>query len=61
MASQALLFSEPSIAETCVWCELSEGIDPAEWAVVCRYGKIEETYRLAFDPKRYVPEPVEKW
>jgi len=37
MAFQGLLFSEPSIAETCVWCELSEGIDPAEWARLCRY------------------------
>jgi hypothetical protein len=37
MASQGLLFSEPSIAETCVWCELSEGIDPGEWASLCRY------------------------
>lgn len=37
MVSQGLLFSEPSIAETCVWCELSEGIDPAQWASLCRY------------------------
>jgi hypothetical protein len=37
MASQGLLFSEPSIAETGVWCNLSEGIDPAEWASLCRY------------------------
>jgi len=37
MASQGLLFSEPLIAETCVWCELSEGIDPAKWASLCRY------------------------
>jgi len=37
MESQGLLFSEPSIAETCVWCELSEGIDPAQWAMLCRY------------------------
>ena len=37
MASQGLLFSEPSIAETCVWCELSEGIDPAKWASLCRH------------------------
>ena len=35
--SQELLFSEPSIAETGVWCELNEGIDPAEWASLCRY------------------------
>jgi hypothetical protein len=37
MASQGLLFSEPSIVETCVWCELSEGIDLAEWASLCCY------------------------
>jgi len=37
MATQGLLFSEPSIAETGVWCSLSEGIDPAEWAMLCRY------------------------
>ncbi len=34
---QGLLFSEPSIAETGVWCELKEGINPEEWAVLCRY------------------------
>ncbi|MBN1803862.1 MAG: hypothetical protein JW837_01305 [Sedimentisphaerales bacterium] len=37
MVSQGLLFSEPSIAETCVWCELTEGIDPGQWASLCRY------------------------
>jgi hypothetical protein len=37
MVSQGLLFSEPSIAETCVWCELAEGIDPGQWASLCRY------------------------
>ena len=36
MSSQGLLFSEPTIAETGVWCELSEEIDPAQWASVCR-------------------------
>jgi hypothetical protein len=36
MSSQGLLFSEPSVAETGVWCTLSEEIDPAEWAGVCR-------------------------
>ncbi len=36
MSSQGLLFSEPSIAETGVWCELSEEIDPAQWAGICR-------------------------
>ena len=39
--SQGLLFSEPSIAETGVWCSLNEGIDPKEWARVCRFiGKL---------------------
>ena len=35
-AGQALLFSEPSIAETGVWCVLNEEVDPAEWAGLCR-------------------------
>jgi hypothetical protein len=34
--SQGLLFSEPSISETGVWCTLSEEIDPADWAGLCR-------------------------
>ena len=34
--NQGLLFSEPSIAETGVWCTLNPGIDPAEWAGICR-------------------------
>ena len=34
---QGLLFSEPSCAETGIWCELSDGIDPGEWARVCRH------------------------
>ena len=37
MASQGLLFSEPSIAETGVWCNLADGIDPAEWAISVHY------------------------
>ena len=37
MASQELLFSEPSIAETGIWCTLSDGIDPAQWASLCRF------------------------
>ncbi len=35
--SQGLLFSEPSYSETGVWCSLNEGIDPKEWARVCRF------------------------
>ncbi len=37
MNTQGLLFSEPSIAETGVWCRLNEDIDPAEWAKLCRH------------------------
>ena len=34
--TQPLLFDVPSIAETGVWCQLADGIDPAEWAGFCR-------------------------
>ncbi len=37
MIAQGLLFSEPSIAETGVWCKLADGIDPAQWASFCRF------------------------
>ncbi len=37
MEAQGLLFSEPSIAETGVWCQLNDGIDPAQWASLCRF------------------------
>lgn len=36
MSSQGLLFAEPAIAETGLWCELTDGIDPTRWARVCR-------------------------
>ena len=35
--SQGLLFAEPAIAETGLWCELSDGIDPERWAKLCKY------------------------
>jgi hypothetical protein len=57
MASQGLLFSEPSIAETGVWCTLNDGIDPAEWAYLCRKlgqmssGRFQEARsKLSSDP-----------
>ena len=37
MKSQGILFSELSCAETAVWCELSDGIDPSKWAGLCRH------------------------
>ena len=57
MASQGLLFSEPSIAETCVWCELSEGIDPAEWANLCRYIGTLSQKDFECIRKQILPEP----
>lgn len=35
--TQPLLFDIPTIAETGVWCQLADGIDPAEWAGLCRH------------------------
>lgn len=35
-SSQGVLFSEPLYTETGVWCELAPGIDPKEWAALCR-------------------------
>ena len=35
--SQGLLFSEPLYTETGVWVELNPGIEPEEWAFLCRY------------------------
>ncbi len=41
--SQGFLFSEPSIAETGVWCDLNVEIDPAQWAGICRHiGKMSK-------------------
>lgn len=34
--TQPLLFDIPAIAETGVWCQLNDGIDPAQWAGICR-------------------------
>ena len=36
MSSQGILFAEPAVAETGLWCELAGGLDPARWAGVCR-------------------------
>ena len=34
--TQPLLFDIPAIAETGVWCQLADGIDPGQWAGICR-------------------------
>lgn len=55
--SQGLLFSEPSYSETGVWCILNPGIDPAEWAGLCRFlGKMStDDFKKA--KKRIVGSP----
>ncbi len=58
MASQGLLFSEPSIAETCVWCDLSEGIDPAEWASLCRYIGTLSLKEFECVREKILPQPM---
>lgn len=57
MSSQGLLFAEPAIAETGLWCELADGIDPARWARLCRHlGNLTpEQFRKA--EKRLYPNP----
>ncbi len=48
--SQGILFSEPSIAETGVWCELNQEIDPSAWAFICRkIGKMSYEEFSLFD------------
>ncbi len=37
MVRPGVLFSQECIAETGLWCELATGIDPTEWAKVCRF------------------------
>lgn len=40
--SQGFLFAEPSISDVCVWTQLRDGIDPADWAYLCRHlGNLE--------------------
>ena len=37
MSLQTCLFSESTMVETGLWCELTEGIDPRRWAQLCRF------------------------
>jgi len=58
--SQELLFSESSIAETGVWCTLSEGIDPSKWASLCRCIGNLETSEFERVSAMLQPEPKRK-
>lgn len=37
MVRPGVLFSQECLAETGLWCELASGIDPTQWARVCRF------------------------
>ena len=34
--SQSQTFNELGVGEIAVWCRLNPGIDPAQWAYLCR-------------------------
>jgi len=54
MYSQGFLFAEPSVSDVCVWTQLRDGIDPADWAYLCRYlGNLEpqQFYRILYQVK----------
>ena len=55
--SQGLLFSEPLYTETGVWCELSDGLDPHEWASLCRYIGNLSPKKFRRVSKKVVPDP----
>ena len=59
--SQGLLFSEPLYTETGVWCELSEGLDPQEWASLCRYIGSLSPRKFRRVSKKVVPNPDSLW
>ena len=55
--SQGLLFSEPLYTETGVWVELSEGLDPEQWASVCRYIGSLSPQKFKQVKKKIYPNP----
>ena len=36
MSSQGRIFNELGAGEIAVWCRLNPGIDPSQWALLCR-------------------------
>lgn len=57
MSSQGLLFAEPTIAETGLWCELADGLDPARWARLCRHLGNLTPREFTKAEKRLCPNP----
>jgi hypothetical protein len=59
MTLQACLFSESSVVETGLWCELTQGIDPLDWARLCRFlGQQTPTSFAAIARKVLVEDPL---
>ena len=57
MSSQGLLFTEPAIAETGLWCELADGLDPERWAKLCKYLGSLSPKQFDMAEKRLFPSP----
>lgn len=57
MSSQGLLFAEPSMTETGLWCELSDGLDPARWGRLCWCLGNLHPQEFAKAEKRLYPNP----
>lgn len=55
--AQGLLFSEPLYTETGVWCELTTGLDPEEWASLCRYLGSLSPKQFKQVKKKLYPDP----
>jgi len=56
-ASQGVLFWEPLYTETGVWCELTPGIDPAQWAGLCRHIGTLSSRQFRQAQKKVLPNP----
>ena len=61
MNTQPLLFDIPSFAETGVWCQLNDGIDPAQWAGLCRkIGQLTPEQFQDVQNRLFPPKPRKK-
>ena len=61
MNTQPLLFDIPSFAETGVWCQLNDGIDPAQWAGLCRkIGQLTPQQFQEAQNRLFPPKPCKK-
>ena len=59
--NQSLLFCEPAIAETGLWCELNEELDPEEWATLCKHIGSLNSKQFAKATKKIIASPNTPW